>query len=93
VADVTTCRTTTRTGTGTGTGTETSSVTVRVTSITSDRMDVSLLRDLVNALDAAGAPQTARVQARSSDIVVEWTRRCPDTPGTADGCAKELDRG
>jgi hypothetical protein len=93
VADVTTWATRTTTRTGADTETVTDSVTVRVTSITSDRMDVYLLRDLVNALDAAGAPQTARVQARRSDIVVEWTRRCPDTPGTADGCAEELDRG
>lgn len=41
---------------------------VTVRSIRSDRLDVSILRDLVAALDAAGVPGNARVEAERSDV-------------------------
>lgn len=46
---------------------------VRVLSIKSSHPDVSVLRDLVHALDQADAPRAARVTLRSTDIVVEWS--------------------
>lgn len=72
MSEVTTWVTATTTGTTTETGDTTVLASTRVTSIVSDRPDVSVLRDLLRALDRLDAPNRARVTLTSTRIVVEW---------------------
>lgn len=56
---------------------------VRVWSITADRMSAYHLFDLAKALEAEGCPQSAKVEARNSDVghltslEVSWTIEHP----------------
>lgn len=67
----------------------------RVTSFRANHPDVSVLRDMVRALDIAGAPGRALLRITSTDISAEWTQEPTPAEVPEDSASPEggADRG